>query len=46
MSTWSYINFSHIIILLQNSRWEDTENGSRYRDFEVLEIHMHILVYI
>lgn len=42
MPAWTYINFSHITILLQNSRWQDIEDKEQIQRFQsIVNIHAH-----
>lgn len=44
---WTYISFSHIIILLQNSRWQLIENRKQIQKFQsLLNIHTHSSLYL
>lgn len=45
MHAQTYINFCHIIILLQNLGWQDIENKEQ-TVFKLISINPHILVYI
>lgn len=47
MSAWPYKNFSHRIILLQNSRWQDIEDKKQIQKFQsTINMHAHSALYL
>lgn len=47
MSAWPYKNFSHRIILLQNSRWQDIEDKKQIQKFQsTINMHAHSALHL